>query len=213
MNTRVGTLVPSAPPSVASGLYPLEEFYALREGATRIVQIDPASFDRQTKLYLTPSVLLWASIEASAVPEPYRSLLVHRTDMTSTLEKYHGEKLRVEVLGRHTSGQEYFREVVLWLDQSGRRVEFGAIKIMLDLFPFEVRQEILRERQPLGRILTESGVEFSSQPRAYLRLASDDFINRTLDLKGPQLLYGRRNALVDPWNQPLAEIVEILPPA
>jgi hypothetical protein len=83
---------------------------------------------------------------------------------------------------------------------------------MLDLFPFEARQEILREHQPLGRILTEFGVAFSSQPRAYLRLVSDDFINRTLDLKGPQFLYGRRNTLVDAWERPLAEIVEILPP-
>ena len=206
-------MIPTSPRPVVSGLYPLEDFYALREGAARIVQTDAASFDSQTKLYLTPLALLWTSVEASAVPEPYRSLLVHQTDMTSTLENFHKEKQRGEVLSRHTPGQEYFREVVLRLDQSGRRVEFGAIKIMLDLFPFEVRQEILRERQPLGRILTESGVEFSSQPRAYLRLVSDDFINRILDLKGPQILYGRRNALVDPWNQPLAEIVEILPPA
>jgi hypothetical protein len=83
---------------------------------------------------------------------------------------------------------------------------------LLDLFPAQARQEILRERQPLGRILTESGLEFSSQPRAYLRLAADDFINRALGLTGPQFLYGRRNTLIDAWERPLAEIVEILPP-
>jgi hypothetical protein len=210
-------LQPTSLLSSSDGLYPLEEFYARREGAARIVQHDADSWpwdrDWESKLWLCPSVLIWAPIEGTAVPEPYRSLLVHRTDMTSTLEKFHNDKLHVEVVSRHTSGQEYFREVVLRLDQSGRRVEFGAIKIMLDLFPFEARQEILRERQPLGGILTEFGVEFSSQPRAYLRLIPDDFIKGTLDLKRPQILYGRRNTLVDPWNQPLAEIVEILPPA
>lgn len=133
--------------------------------------------------------------------------------MTSTLENYYKEKLRVELLGSHTVGQEYFREVILRLEQSQRRVEFGAIKIMLDLFPRQVREEILREQQPLGRILTESGVEFSSQPRGYFQLASDDFINRALSLSDSQLLFGRRNTLVDPWERPLAEIVEILPPA
>jgi chorismate-pyruvate lyase len=174
---------------------------------------DAASLEAEAKFHLGQAVLLWAPVEAAAVPEPYQSLLVHGSDMTSTLEKFHHEKLHVEVLSRHTQGQGYFRAVVLRLDQSGRRVEFGAIKIMLDLFPFEARQEILRERQPLGRILIESGVAFTSQPREYLRLVSDDFINGTLDLTGPQFLYGRRNALVDPWNQPLAEIMEILPPS
>jgi chorismate-pyruvate lyase len=175
--------------------------------------MDPASFERAIGLIFPPSGLLWAPVEAAAVPQPFRTLLVHKTDMTSTLENFYKEKLHVEVLGRHTTGQEYYREVVLRLDQSGRRVEFGAIKILLDLFPHDARQEILREHQPLGRILIESGVEFSSQPRGFVRLIPDDFISRTLALSGPQVLYGRRNTLVDPWDRPLAEIVEILPPA
>jgi chorismate-pyruvate lyase len=193
----------------------LEEFYARRDGAAEIMQIDHDSFECLIKSHhLIPrSVLPWTPIEAEAVPEPFRTLLVHRTDMTSTLENFHKEKLRVEVLGCHTIGQEYFREVVLRLEKSGRRVEFGAIKILLDLFPADARQEILCERQPLGRILTESGVEFSSQPRGYVRIASDNFISRALDLIAPQFLYGRRNTLIDPWSRPLAEILEILPPA
>jgi threonine/homoserine efflux transporter RhtA len=61
-----------------------------------------------------------------------------------------------------------------------RRVEFGAIKIMLDLVSRRrSARKFCAERQPLGRILTESNVEFSSQPRAFLRLASDEFINRS----------------------------------
>jgi chorismate-pyruvate lyase len=192
----------------------LEEFYARRAGAVPIVQTDADSFDSDTKSYARrgQAALIWAPVEAAALPEPYRSLLVHGTDMTSTLENFYKDRLRVEMLGRHVSGQEYCREVVLRLDQSGRRVEFGATKMLLDLFPAQARQEILRERQPLGRILTESGLEFSSQPRAYLRLAADDFINRALGLTGPQFLYGRRNTLIDAWERPLAEIVEILPP-
>jgi chorismate-pyruvate lyase len=178
------------------------------------VRTDPASLDLLAKSYARAgrAALIWTPIEAAAVPEPYRSLLVHSTDMTSTLENFHKDKLHVELLGRHVNGQEYFREVVLRLDQSDRRVEFGAIKILIDIFPAEARQEILRERQALGRILTESGLEFSSQPRAFLHLAADDFINRTLGLSGQQFLYGRRNTLVDAWERPLAEIVEILPP-
>ena len=153
-----------------------------------------------------------APVKPREMPQPQRSLLAHQNDMTSTLEQFYQKKLHVEVLARRAVESEYFREVSLRLGQDGQRVEYGAIKIMLDLLPVEVRQEILRERQPLGRILTESGVYFASRPRFYLRVTSDDFVNGALGLSVPQLLYGRRNTLVDARERPLAEIVEILPP-
>jgi hypothetical protein len=172
-------------------LYPLDELYTQR-GQT-LPAIEP--------------------VQAGEMPEPSRSLLAHESDMTSTLENYHGEKLHLAVLGRRVAGNEYFREVVLRLGPWGRAVEYGAIRIILDILPDGVRREILREQQPLGRILAQWGVVFSSQPRAFLRIASDEFMNRTLDLAGQQWLYGRRNALTDSWERPLAEIVEILPPS
>ncbi|HEY3862607.1 MAG TPA: hypothetical protein VGO59_12040 [Verrucomicrobiae bacterium] len=170
---------------------PLEEFYNLRGDAV-------------------PSV---ERVLPEEMPQPQRSLLAHQSDMTSTLEHFYGERVHVEVLARHTVENEYRREVALRLERNGRRVEYGAIKIMLDLFPEAARQEILREWQPLGRILTDSGLEFSSRPHLYFRAASDAFINRALGLNGSQILFGRRNTLADRWGRPLAEIVEILPPA
>jgi hypothetical protein len=182
---------PVAPQSVFSDVYPLDESYAARGGDAPVI-------DR---------------LEAVEVPEPYHSLLVHKTDMTSTLEKHYGEILRIEVLSRCLSENEYCRETVLVLDRSKKRVEFGAIKIFLDLFSLEARQEILREEQPLGRILNGFNIPFASRPRAFLRLTSDKFIDAALQLRGPQLLlYGRSNSLVDARGRPLAEIVEILPP-
>ena len=38
-------------------------------------------------------------------------------------------------------------------------------------------------------------------------------INEALKLSGAHVLFGRRNTLFDPQGNPLAEIVEILPPA
>ncbi|HEX3989472.1 MAG TPA: hypothetical protein VHZ30_08560 [Verrucomicrobiae bacterium] len=151
-------------------------------------------------------------IEKGKMPEPYHSLLVHQSDMTSTLENFYQEQLHIEAVARRTVENEYYREVVLVLDRSGKRVEYGAIKIMLDLFPIDARQEILRERQPLGRILNVFGVVFTSRPRAYLRMDSDRFITGALQLKKRDMLFGRRNTLLDEWGRPLAEIVEILPP-
>ena len=181
---------PLVHPPIYSDIYPLDESYAARGEAAPVI-------DR---------------VEPGEVPEPYHSLLVHQTDMTSTLEKFHGEALHIEVLARDVRKNEYCREVALVLDRTKKRVEFGAIKIMLDLFPAEARQEILRAQQPLGRILNLFNIPFASRPGAFLRLESDKFIDTALQLRGPQLLYGRRNSLLDSRERPLAEIVEILPP-
>ena len=183
-------LKPFAPRPDFSDVYPLDEFYAARN-------------------LPLPAI---GHLEADEMPEPYRSLLVHDNDMTSTLEKFHKKKIHIQVLARHTTDNEYFREVVVVLDHSLKPVEFGAIKIILDLFPDEARREILAERKPLGRILAEHKINFASRPRGYLRVATDKFMDEALNLRGVKSLYGRRNTLVDAWDRPLAEIVEILPP-
>lgn len=151
-------------------------------------------------------------LAAAEVPEPYRSLLAHGRDMTSTLEGFHGERVHLHVVGREQRNGDYFREVVLRLDGNEKPVEFGAIKINLDLFPKAARGEILKERLPLGRILKDGAIQYQSQPQAFLRIASDALMNDLLKLRRSQLLYGRRNTLFDPQGRRLAEIVEILPP-
>lgn len=171
--------------------HPLDEFYA------------------RTGLELPPI----KRVSGEQVPEPYRSLLVHQGDMTSTLENFHADRIHLRVVGRDRRNGHYYREVVLQLDGSEKPVEFGAIKINLDLFPAEGQAQILKERHPLGRILKESGMKFSSRPQGYLRIASDALINDVLKLRETQLLYGRRNTLFDAEGRHLAEIVEILPPA
>jgi hypothetical protein len=132
--------------------------------------------------------------------------------MTSRLESFHGEQIHIQLLARHTHENEYFREVVLTLNGIKKPVEFGAIKIILDLFPVEAQREILKEHRPLGAILKQFKIKHSSQPKVFLTIASDKFINRVLKLESVHSLYGRRNTLVDAWDRPLAEIVEILPP-
>ena len=133
--------------------------------------------------------------------------------MTSTLENFYDGRIRLQIVGRDRQGSDYFREVALLVDGSRKPVEFGAIKINLDLFPDSTQAAILEEHWPLGRILKESKIEFSSQPRGFLRIASDKLINEVLHLTGAHLLFGRRNTLWNRAGQALAEIVEILPPA
>src|SRR5215212_2471992 len=123
-------------------------------------------------------------VDPETVPQPYKSLLVHQNDMTSTLENYHAARIHLRIVSKLRRGDEYFREVALLLEGSEKPVEFGAIKISLDLFPEGAREDILKERWPLGHILKEHEMKFSSQPRGFLRVASDKLINSVLNLSG-----------------------------
>lgn len=172
-------------------LYPLDDFYA-RGGL------------------IVPRV---TEVEPDDVPEPYRALLVHDHDMTPTLERFHGERIHLKVIGRQLNGEALSRLVVLTLDQSLRPVEFGAIVIHLQHFPPEARQAILECRTPLGTILADYHVEHQSRPRGFIRVTSDPLIKGAMELTGSQPLYGRRNVLSGPGGAVLADVVEILPPA
>jgi hypothetical protein len=170
--------------------YPLDDFYA-RAGRA------------------LPNIV---SVNGADVPEPYRTLLVHETDMTPTLEKFHGEEIHLRVIYSEKREGAYYRESKLVLDKTNTVVEFGAIKINVHLFPTAAQRAILEEHMPLGTVLREFKIKHTSRPKAYLKIDADDFVNEALGLTGEHVLYGRRNTLFDPQHRPLAEIVEILPP-
>jgi len=131
--------------------------------------------------------------------------------MTPTLETFHGARIQLRVIEREHD-ESLARMVVLTLEGNGKPVEFGAIRICLPLFPPEARQTILEGRSPLGTVLATYRVEHVSRPQAFLRVASDALIEEALGLSGQHTLYGRRNVLLTPQNEVLADILEILPP-
>jgi hypothetical protein len=71
---------------------------------------------------------------------------------------------------------------------------------------------ILECRRPLGRILREHGIGYISRPAAFIRVSADPVISGLLELAGEHPLFGRYNVLFDTMEQPLAEVIEILPP-
>ena len=102
----------------AAFTYPLSDFYAM--AGLPLPQIE--------------------SIDGEVVPEPCKSLLVHRDDMTPTLEAFHESTIHIRAMSRKEKNGFYFREVLLLLDGSDRPVEFGAIKIDLRRFAPEPRR-------------------------------------------------------------------------
>jgi chorismate-pyruvate lyase len=172
-------------------LYPLNEFYE-RAGAPlpRAIQV-----------------------EGHDVPEPYRSLLVHERDMTSTVTKAYGREMRLRILKRILSNDVLAREIVLEIEGDGSAVVYAGIKIYLDRFPLEARRLILGGCHPFGSILASQGIVHFSRPEAFFRVDADDVINHALGLTGHSPLYGRRSALWNSPQVPLAHVLEILPPS
>lgn len=146
------------------------------------------------------------------VPEPYRGLLVHERDMTSTLERFWKSSLHLRVLDKHQEDSQLVRQVVLLRDTDERPVEFGAIRINLDAFESDARAAIVECRVPLGAILDRSRVAYTCSPSAYFSFVSDTIAQHAFDIDGSHMLYGRHNTLLDPNGETLAEVVEILPP-
>ncbi len=149
--------------------------------------------------------------EPDEVPDPFRGLLVHEGDMTSTLERHHGEQMILEVLADGQADGYYFREVILRGAETGRAAEFGLIEIEVSQFPEDLREAILSGRKPLGGIMNESGMTYESQPLGYFSVARRKLPSKLSRLGNGDTFYGRYNQLRRSDGGCLARILEIIP--
>lgn len=97
-------------------------------------------------------------IPSALTPEPYKRLLVHEHHMTVTMEEFHRTPVVVRVLDRMLEGDIYSRKIVLERSDDSRVVQFGIVRFDLGVVLPAVRDEILSERTPLGRILINYNV-------------------------------------------------------
>lgn len=150
-------------------------------------------------------------MSTASLPEPYRSLLVHEKDMTSTLEGFHASRLRIRPIHQVIDDALCSREVVLERETDGAPVEFGASCIHLGRLPEAVRHEIREARRPLGGILNEHRIPYQSRPGRYFSVEPDSVIREALKTPAGCRCYGRQNTLRWPDGEVLAEIFEVLP--
>jgi len=145
------------------------------------------------------------------VPEPDQHLLVHQRDMTSTLARFHGRALQVEVIQQRRVGELYLREVFLRTTGTHLIVEYGVIAIALDQFSPEQREAVEAGKIPLGGLLHHFEIPFESAPIHFFSVVTAKLAQpHRAALKG-ELSYGRFNRLSKPTGEPLAWIMEILP--
>lgn len=157
-------------------------------------------------------------VEAGDLPNGYRGLLAHDGHMTVTMELFHLSKVDVEVLDRHTAadGKHYTRKIVLRTQTAdpatkGRIVQFGIARMNLACFPPEVRNQILSEGTPLGRVLINHGLLMKVRLLTLWRIEPGPDLCKCLELERPTTTYGR-TAMIDIDGEPVIELLEISAP-
>ena len=149
-------------------------------------------------------------VEPDAIPLPYRTLLVHDSDMTLTLERHFGGRVVLRPLSTFSLGGSYFRRVLLVQEYAGQPVEMGAIRMELDAFDAPLRRQILDNEIPLGSILRDRRFEYASRVKAFLQLEPNPEMMGVFWMREPRVLYGRRTEIVR-GGRKIGDIVEVLP--
>ena len=151
-------------------------------------------------------------LSGAQLPAPPRRLLDHARDMTSTLAEFHGSALRVEVLQARRVGEIYLREVFLRTTDTGRIVEYGVLAVALEQFTPEQRAAIESGGVPLGALLHNFQIPFVSSPIGFFAATAANLAATPFGAQVTGECYGRLNCLAKPSREPLAWILEILPP-
>ena len=156
---------------------------------------------------------LFAKVEhipSSLTPEPYKKLLVHDHHMTLAMEEFHRSPVRVQVLDRVRQGDVYCRKIILRTDDD-RVVQFGLVRFDLSVVVPEVRDEILSERTPLGRILINYNILRYIDLGAILRFEVGPSLAQLFACSNSAVTYGRL-ATIFCNHRPAVDLLEISAP-
>jgi hypothetical protein len=147
-------------------------------------------------------------VPGSTIPEPYRHLLVHEEHMTVTMEEFHDCPVEVHVLDRSHVGDTYNRKIVLTRQGTQIPVQFGIVRFNLTYVTPAVREEIVREQTPLGRILINHNVLRHIDLGAILEITAGPALADYLQMPAGSLTYGRL-ATIFCNKRPAVDLLEI----
>ena len=150
-------------------------------------------------------------VPPSSIPEPFFGLLVHHHHMTVTVEAHYKEPVNVRVLATQRQGESYSREILLELQSSRQVVQFGVARIDLSCCTTAVREAILEERTPLGRVLIEHQVLRRIEPTAFLQITPGPRLVEWFGLPHAETCYGRMGVIFCD-DRPAIAVLEILAP-
>lgn len=147
----------------------------------------------------------------ASVPEPYKTLLVHNDLMTARMEQFHGAPIEVRVLASRLEDLLYSRAIILVRQDTQAAVQFAFAQFETNAVSKVVRDEILSERLPLGRVLLNHGVNYQIERNASLKLTVGAGLSALLRCPLNQTTYGRAARLLCD-ERPTFEVIEVSAP-
>ena len=150
-------------------------------------------------------------IPSAVTPEPYKAMLVHDHHMTVAMETYHKSAVEVRVLAKKLDGDQYSREILLLKQGTEAVVQYGLVRFNLSFVTREVRNEILAEQTPLGRILINHNVLRHIDLGAILEMTAGSRLATHFRMPIGAVTYGRMVTIFCN-RQPAVDLLEISAP-
>jgi chorismate-pyruvate lyase len=119
--------------------------------------------------------------------------------------------VQVKVLARRREGDIYLRHIVLERCDNGRVVQFGIVRFDFRYVTDEVRDQILAEQTPLGRILINFNVLRHIDLGAIVRIWPGPRLQALFGCPAEPPLYGRL-ATIFCNQKPAVDLLEISAP-
>ncbi len=174
-------------------------------------------------------------VTSQRCPAPYRAILDHEAHMTVTVEQRHRCAVDVQVLECYTSSLDspsrgihecsadvdkpqrtanhthYIRKILLRRQSDARVVLFGIVRLALHALQADVRDEILSQQIPLGRVLILHNVLRQVQLNALWHVECGGELSGLFGVQPGHITYGR-TALIYCDGEPAVELLEIVAP-
>lgn len=144
-------------------------------------------------------------------PAEYRAMLDHENHMTVTVEHRHATAVDVQVLACQQNDSHYMRKILLRRQDDRRVVLFGIVRMALATLQPEVRDKILAQGTPLGRVLIMHNVLRQVQLNALWRVSCGRELAEWFTIPAGSITYGR-TALIYCNEKPAIELLEIVSP-
>ena len=136
------------------------------------------------------------AISPYAVPLPYRSLLVHESDMTMVLEQHFGGRLALRVLSTFETPAGTSAACCSSRSTPAVRCRWAPSGWTSTPSASVSARQILRNQMPLGRLLRDHGVDFKSQPQVFLSVTPNSEMMGVFWMREPRTLYGRKTHML-----------------
>lgn len=131
--------------------------------------------------------------------------------MTVTVEDRHSSRVDVQVLAVSQTATHYSRKILLRRQSDNRVVQFGIVRLALEVLPQAARQEIFCQKVPLGRVLIEHGIMRAVQLLGLWEVGCGPELAEYFLTDAGHVTFGR-TALIYCEGEPAVELLEIVAP-